>query len=182
MLRRSESLFLGTATGLFVGDSYQSSARQQLDRSLQQEALYHQLEVAVLEVRSHPQRLATVLGNSIWFDFEVSKFRDDTARVLALSAEIQAFIRDRPSGQLLNDTQILELSEGYIKTTKLLIEQIESMWQQIQPANLTQAEIETARQKLSSATATKTLNRIQVHFERLGEQLEQNQRRIQKQK
>ncbi|NJK74079.1 MAG: HAMP domain-containing protein [Microcoleus sp. SU_5_6] len=173
---------LGTATGLFVGDSYQSSARQQLDRSLQQEALYHQLEVAVLEVRSHPQRLATVLGNSIWFDFEVSKFRDDTARVLALSAEIQAFIRDRPSGQLLNDTQILELSEGYIKTTKLLIEQIESMWQQIQPANLTQAEIETARQKLSSATATKTLNRIQVQFERLGEQLEQNQRRIQKQK
>jgi two-component system, NtrC family, sensor kinase len=173
---------LGTATGLFVGDSYQYSARQQLDRSLQQEALYHQLEVAVLEVRSHPQRLATVLGNSIWFDFEVSKFRNDTARVLALSAEIQAFIRDRPSAQLLNDTQILELSEGYIKTTKLLIEQIESIWQQIQPANLTQAEIETARQKLSSATATKTLNRIQVQFERLGEQLEQNQRRIQKQK
>lgn len=173
---------LGTATGLVVGDNYQRAAWQQLDRSLQQEALYHQLEVAVLEVRSHPQRLATVLGNSIWFDFEVSKFHNDTANVLALSAELQTFIHNHPTGQLLNDTQILELSEGYIQTTKLSIAQIESIWQQIQPANLTPAEIETARQQLSSATTTKTLDRIQIQFERLTEQLKQNQRRIQKQK
>jgi two-component system, NtrC family, sensor kinase len=173
---------LGTATGLFVGDSYQRNARQQLDRSLQEEDLYHKLEVAVLEVRSHPQRLATVLGNSIWFDFEVSKFRNDTANVLALSAELQTFIRKHPSGQPLNDTHILDLSESYIKTTQLSIEQIEAIWQQIQPANLTRAEIETARQQLSSATTTKTLNRIQIQFERLAEQLDQNQRRIEKQK
>jgi two-component system, NtrC family, sensor kinase len=173
---------LGTAIGFVVGDSYQRGARQQIDRSLQKEALYHQLEVAVLEVRSHPQRLATVLGNSIWFDFEVSKFRNDTANVLALSAELQTFIRKHPSDRPLNDTQILELSEGYIQTTKLLIGQIESIWQQIQPANLTPAEIETAKQQLSSATTTKTLDRIQIQFERLAEQLEQNQRRIQKQK
>ncbi|NJS12134.1 MAG: HAMP domain-containing protein [Microcoleus sp. CSU_2_2] len=173
---------LGTATGLVVGDSYQRSAWKQLDRSLQQEALYHKLEVAVLEVRSHPQRLSTVLGNSIWFEFEVSKFRHDTANVLALSAELQTFIRHNPTDQPLNDTQILELSEGYIQTTKLSIEQIESIWQQIQPANLTPAEIETARQQLSSATTTKALDRIQIQFERLGEQLDRNQRRIQTQK
>ncbi|MGL5063498.1 MAG: ATP-binding protein [Microcoleus sp.] len=173
---------LGTATGFVVGDSYQRSARQQLDRSLQQETLYHQLEVAVLEVRSHPQRLATVLGNSIWFDFEVSKFRDDTANVLALSAELQTFVRKHPSDRPLNDAQLLELSKGYIQTTKLLIGQIESIWQQIQPANLTQAEIETARQKLSSATTTKKLDRIQIQFERLAEQLNHNQRRIEQQK
>ncbi|MCU0541218.1 MAG: ATP-binding protein [Oscillatoriaceae cyanobacterium Prado104] len=173
---------LGTASGLVVGDSYQRSARQQLDRSLQQEVLYHQLEVAVLEVRSHPQRLATVLGNSIWFNFEVSKFRDDTANILAMSAEMQSFIRQHPTNQPLNDKQIIELSKDYIQTTELFVKQIESIWQQIQPANLAPAEIDTARQQLASAITTKQLNRTQINFERLAEQLEQNQRRIEKQK
>jgi hypothetical protein len=65
---------LGTTVGLVSGDYYQKKAQEQLIIADKQQRLLSDLENAVDDMRSHPQRLILVLGESIWIDYEAAKF------------------------------------------------------------------------------------------------------------
>jgi hypothetical protein len=68
---------LGTTGGMICGDYYQKQAFQALTFADDQEHLLRDLEYFVQAVQSHPKQLISVLGDSIWFEYETAKFLKD---------------------------------------------------------------------------------------------------------
>ncbi|AFY65661.1 integral membrane sensor signal transduction histidine kinase [Geitlerinema sp. PCC 7407] len=172
---------LGTSTGLWVGDVLQGQARQQLLLANQQKDLLKNLELTVLEVRSHPQRLITVLGDSIWFNYEREKFLSDAAQIRAIAADLQAFAQDHPEHLAMNVDTLQDLMEQYTVAADSYRQLMETLWQDIDPGNVATSDIAAAQQEVLSKGAQGTATRHSVEFERLAERLEQGIRAAQSQ-
>lgn len=162
---------LGTSAGLAVGDYYQNQARQQLDIADKQQYLIIELENAANAVRLHPQRLVGVLGDSIWFDYESARFLNDVNRINDIIDEFEAFA-DRHTWHLAIDaTEIQTLLEEYQTNTQAHAEFVRSLWQQLDPPQLTTDEIPAAQQQILEALSQNRANRIDVKYDRLLETL-----------
>ena len=162
---------LGTTVGLVSGDYYQKKAQEQLIIADKQQRLLSDLENAVDDMRSHPQRLILVLGESIWIDYEAAKFREDIKRVNATLAEFESFLDSQPRN-LVTDTRTLkELLNGYKTNTRFYIQLIKSIWNQIAFPSLKSEEIPAAQQQLLASIKEKKATTISVKFDRLSESL-----------
>jgi signal transduction histidine kinase len=162
---------LGTTVGLVSGDYYQKKAQEQLIIADKQQRLLSDLENAVDDMRSHPQRLILVLGESIWIDYEAAKFREDIKRVNATLAEFESFLDSQPRN-LVTDTRTLkELLNGYKTNTRFYIQLIKSLWNEIAFPSLKPEEIPAAQQQLLASIKEKAATTISVKFDRLSESL-----------
>lgn len=164
---------LGTSAGLWVGDVLQGRARQQLVLADEQKSLLNDLELTVLEVRSHPQRLITVLGDSIWFNYEREKFLSEAARVTAIATDLQAFAQKHPDHLAMNADTLQDLMERYTAAADSYRQLMEALWQDVEPGNVTPDRISAAQQQILSQGAQGAAVRHSVEFERLAERLEQ---------
>ena len=162
---------LGATLGLLGGDYYQRKAQKQLSIAERQKNLLGSLENAVGTVRLHPQRLVTVLGESIWFDYETAKFFREVEQVNATLAEFEAFIDKNPHNLVANATELKFLLKGYKTNTLIYTQLIHSLWQEVDPANLKPEEIATAQQEILTAIAAKKAIEVSVKFDRLCESL-----------
>ncbi|MFE1744338.1 sensor histidine kinase [Coleofasciculus sp. H7-2] len=162
---------LGTTIGLISGDYYEKQAQKQLIIAEKQQNLLSNLENAVGEVRSHPQRLVTVLGESIWFDYETAKFFRSVNRIEALLTEFNSFIDSYPDNLATKATELKDLLKGYETNTESYTYLIKLLWQQIEPANLKPEEISVAQQQLLNSIRSTTATNITVKFDRLAESL-----------
>lgn len=165
---------LGVGIGLAVGERYQRQALDQLLLANEQRRLLNELEKGVLEVRSHPQRLVTVIGDSVWFQFETVKFQDDIQQVLTLTEDLTTFAEAEAQGILLEDVTLLELADNYASATQTYQALMTALWQELDPANVPQAEIQAVRADLLEMTNSGEIVRLGVEFERLSEQLNQS--------
>ncbi len=162
---------LGTTVGLVSGDYYQKKAQEQLIIADKQQRLLSDLENAVDDLRSHPQRLILVLGESIWIDYETAKFLEDIKRVNATLSEFESFLDIHPRN-LVTDTRTLkELLNGYKTNTRFYIQLIKSLWKQIAFPSLKPKEILAAQQQLLASIKEKKATTISVKFDRLSESL-----------
>lgn len=162
---------LGTTVGLVSGDYYQKKAQEQLIIADKQQRLLSDLENAVDDMRSHPQRLILVLGESIWIDYEAAKFLGDIKRVNATLSEFESFLDSHPRN-LVTDTRTLkELLNGYKTNTRFYIQLIKSLWKQIAFSSLKPKEILAAQQQLLASIKEKKATTISVKFDRLSESL-----------
>ena len=162
---------LGTTVGLVSGDYYQKKAQEQLIIADKQQRLLSDLENAVDDMRSHPQRLILVLGESIWIDYETAKFLEDIKRVNATLSEFESFLDSHPRN-LVTDTRTLkELLNGYKTNTRFYIQLIKSLWKQIAFSSLKPKEILAAQQQLLASIKEKKATTISVKFDRLSESL-----------
>jgi signal transduction histidine kinase/HAMP domain-containing protein len=162
---------LGATLGLLGGDYYQRKAQEQLSIAERQKNLLGNLENAVGTVRLHPQRLVTVLGESIWFDYETAKFFRDVEQVNATLSEFEAFIDRNPHNLVANATELKLLLKGYKTNTLIYTQLIHSLWQEIDPANLKPEDIATAQQEILTAISAKKAIEVSVRFDRLSESL-----------
>jgi signal transduction histidine kinase len=162
---------LGATLGLLGGDYYQRKAQEQLAIAERQKNLLGNLENAVGTVRLHPQRLVTVLGESIWFDYETAKFFRDVEQVNATLSEFEAFIDRNPHNLVANSTELKLLLKGYKTSTLIYTQLIHLLWQKIDPANLKPEEIATAQQEILTAITAKKATEVSVKFDRLSESL-----------
>ena len=162
---------LGATLGLLSGDYYQRKAQEQLSIAERQKNLLGNLENAVGTVRLHPQRLVTVLGESIWFDYETAKFFREVEQVNATLAEFEAFIDRNPHNLVANATELKFLLKGYKTNTLIYTQLIHSLWQEVDPANLKPEELATAQQEILTAIAAKKAIEVSVKFDRLSESL-----------
>jgi signal transduction histidine kinase len=163
----------GTSIGLIIGDYYQEKAQKQLAIAEKQHHLLGDLENTISAMRSHPQRLVTVLGESIWFDYETAKFFEDVVQVNTLLSELESFIGSHSDHSTINATDLKNLLRDYKTNTSIYTQLIKSLWQQIEPANLKPEEIQTAQQQLLTFIRGKTGKDISVKFDRLSERLTQ---------
>jgi len=162
---------LGTTVGLAIGDYYRKQAYEQLIIADRQQHLLGELKEAVGEVRSHPQRLVTVLGESIWFDYETAKFFGDVNRVKTTISEFDFFIDNNQRNLVIDATDLKDLLKGYETNTESYTQLVKLLWQQIDPPNLKPQEIEAAQQKLLTFLRGKSATDVSVKFDRLSESL-----------
>jgi two-component system, NtrC family, sensor kinase len=165
--------FFGTTIGLVAGEYYQQQAETQQKIANQQQDLIYSLESSVASMRSHPQRLVAVMGQSIWFDYETSKFFSDIDRVQTLITKFAAFVQEHPDRLAVSDQEYRQLLQDYQTHTKSYTKLIKELWIQIDPSDLTPAEIPTARNKLIDFLRDKPAIGVGVKFDRLEEKLEQ---------
>ncbi len=173
---------LGTSIGLAASEYYQTKAQQRLQLANTQEHLFDSLQNYVLELRSHPQELVAVLDDSIWFQYETSKFKNDLKKTRELLSQIESFTNSYPADLLAKEpTLIKNILEDYQRTIDLYSGLLESLWQQIDPLNLKQDETPRARQQVLAAMAGEDAVKIRTNFERLSESLTRINVRAEKQ-
>lgn len=162
---------LGTIFGLAVGETWQKQALNQMLIANEQKHLLNQLENTVKEVRSHPQRLVTVLGDSIWFTYEQDKFQQDIRRIETLTQQLQEFVQENPYNLVVSSEQIATLSQAYQDTTQSYTDVIRQLWETLDPANITPQTLNRSQQQLIIALTQSELVQISIEFERLSEHL-----------
>lgn len=174
----SIALILGVATigvsiGLVIGDVYEQQALKRLIQAGEQRLVLNELKKSVLELQSHPQRLASVLGDSVWFQYEVVKFRDDIQHVLTLTDELSTLAEQNTTSSAVNDATLRELVDGYRAATESYQRLITGVWQDVSPANVSRRGVRNARQQLLERINTEAAVEVGIVFERLDERLQQ---------
>ncbi|WP_373867166.1 sensor histidine kinase [Trichormus variabilis] len=163
---------IGTITGLVIANHYEASAQNQLFLSYQQQSLLKDLENAVVTVRLHPQRLATVLNNSIWLEFEKNKFLEDLTHVNQQLLDISKFIQSHPDNLAVDNQELTNLVNKYRKNTDLYTQIIKDFWLQISSNNvLIEKNANSSQKKLISLLNQKEYIDLNVKFERLSDEL-----------
>ncbi|MEM9218799.1 MAG: ATP-binding protein [Cyanobacteria bacterium P01_F01_bin.150] len=165
---------LGVGVGPMVGETYQREAFDRLMLANEQRRLLNELEKGVLEVRSHPQRLLTVVGDSIWFQYETVKFMDDVEYILDLTQTIVTFALENPQAGKVSDATLQDLAQQYEVTTHRYDDLIRDFWQNYDPANVSYSQVQAVRQDLLLDINTGDIIQLGVAFERLSERLNQS--------
>jgi two-component system NtrC family sensor kinase len=86
----------GTAAGQRLGDYFRKQALVQVNVAQQQQQLLQNLQNTVFEARSHAARLPTVLGNTVWLQYEQDRFLLKINEAKILISEIEFFARQNP--------------------------------------------------------------------------------------
>lgn len=163
--------FIGSTSGVIVGDHSQKYAQDQLEIAHDQEYLLSKLDKEVLSIRSHPQRLVSVFGDSIWFDFEKNRLLGNIAEIKSLSSKLEAFIQNHPTNLVASKKEYQELLQQYALNTDAYYEWINTVWEKTSPNTLRKEDVDIAKQYLLNEWKSSTLIGVEVKFERLSEQL-----------
>ncbi|MEG5042003.1 MULTISPECIES: ATP-binding protein [unclassified Microcoleus] len=162
---------LGTTGGMLFGDYYQKQAFQALTFADEQQDLLMDLEYSVQAVQSHPKRLISVLGDSIWFEYETAKFLEDVDVVQKNIAEIAFFTEEHSTELAVNSAELKELLNGYTTATDSYSQLLKSFWLEIAPSLLKPEEVEEAQQQVLDLIRGDKAVKLDVKFERLSESL-----------
>ncbi len=162
---------LGTSSGLAIADYYEKQAQKQLELASQQESNLRKLENAVIMTRIHPQRLVSVLEDSIWLEFEKSKFLADISQVKAELSELEDFVKNNPNGLAVENKDLHKLLNKYQTNTDKYTELVKSWWQIIDFNKLRSGKIQSNQNDLAVLLKGEQSIRINVNFEMLTEEL-----------
>lgn len=161
--------FIGTISGFLFAYRYERLAQRQLNLSSQQQSLLKDLENKITRVRLHPQRLVTVLENSVWLEFEKNKFLNEISQVNQQLSELEIFINTYPHDLIINNTELLNLLNNYKKNTEIYTQIVKNFWQQIEQNKLSTKEAKSDQKELLSFF-NKEVN-ISIEFEKLSDEL-----------
>ncbi|WP_193193672.1 ATP-binding protein [Nostoc sp. MG11] len=161
--------FIGTISGFLFAYRYERLAQRQLNLSSQQQSLLKDLENKITRVRLHPQRLVTVLENSVWLEFEKNKFLNEITQVNQQLSELEIFINTYPHDLIINNTELLNLLNNYKKNTEIYTQIVKNFWQQIEQNKLLTKEAKSDQKELLSFF-NKEVN-ISIEFEKLSDEL-----------
>lgn len=123
---------IGTASGSLIAYYYEINAYKQLNLSYQQQYLLKDLENDVSRARLHPQRLASVLKDSVWLEFEKNRFQADINQINRQLLKIEDFINYHPHDLALSYQKFENLVKNYKKNTKLYNDDIKQLWNEIE--------------------------------------------------
>jgi signal transduction histidine kinase len=160
---------LGTTAGLVTGEYYQQQAIAQHHRAHEQEHLLRELNMALLQARSHASRFAVVLGNSVWLQYENQGFKQSILQAEQVVAKTKTFI-DRPNNKTLGNIRELQhLLQTYTITIDAYGRLSESLLQQINATNLKPDELLSAQQHLLRNHS----GEVEITLDRISQQLTQ---------
>ena len=163
---------LGTTIGLITGNYYQEKAQEQQAITDQQQHLLNDLENTVNTIRIHPQRLVGVLGESVWFDYERTKFLGSMSQVKALLVEFESFTNQHTGKLAINTQASKNLVKGYTVNIEAYRQLIEVLWQQFKTTDLSKAtDVLAAQQNLIGSLRTQSSIKVNIQLDRLTESL-----------
>lgn len=173
---------LGTSSGLVIGDYYEKQAQHQLELASYQENILRKLENAVITARIHPQRLVTVLEDSIWLEFEKSKFLTDIAQVKTELSSLEDFVKNNPNYSAVDNTDLKKILNKYQKNIDLYTQIVKSWWKKIDDNKLRLKKKESNTNSFTVLLKEESTLRINVNFEKLSEELTRILKRAEAQK
>ncbi|AFY45440.1 sensor histidine kinase [Nostoc sp. PCC 7107] len=162
---------IGTTSGLLLAYNYETYAHKQLLLAYQQQALLKDLENAVTRVRLHPQRLVTVLDNSIWLEFEKNRFLDGISQVQQRLSELDKFAIIYQNNLLINSQDLHNLLSDYEKTTDIYNQLVKDFWKEIEEKNSLSKNNENYQQQILNFLNQEKKSNIPVEFEQLSDEL-----------
>jgi signal transduction histidine kinase len=140
----------GTAAGQRLGDYFRKQALLQVNVAQQQQQLLQNLQNTVFEARSHAARLPTVLGNTVWLQYEQDRFLWKINEAKILISEIEFFTRQNPDKLATEEAEfqaILKESarviDYYAQLIKLQLKEAE-VWN-LQPNSIESAQLQMLR-------------------------------------
>jgi signal transduction histidine kinase len=140
----------GTAAGQRLGDYFRKQALVQVNVAQQQQQLLQNLQNTVFEARSHAARLPTVLGNTVWLQYEQDRFLWKINEAKILISEIEFFARQNPDKLATEEAEfqaILNKSarviDYYGQLINLQLKEAE-VWN-LQPNSLESAQLQMLR-------------------------------------
>jgi two-component system NtrC family sensor kinase len=141
---------LGTAAGQKLGDYFRKQALVQVNVAQQQQQLLQNLQNAVFEARSHAARLPTVLGNSVWLQYEQDRFLWKINEAKILISEIEFFARQNPDQLATEEAEFqatlkksARVIDYYAQLIKLQLKEAE-VWN-LQPNSIESAQLQMLR-------------------------------------
>lgn len=163
---------LGTGMGMLIGNQAAEKAQQQMVIADTQEALLSDLTATTLSIRMHPQRLLAVFEDSIWFQYETSKFTNDVNQATDLLIELKAFAERYPTQLAVETQQLEEFIQAYTATIEANNQFTEQLWQQIDPQRLTsEKQLAEAPQQILIALSKDETVQLRLQFDHLSESL-----------
>lgn len=161
---------VGTSIGLIVGNYYQRQAQTQLQAIQQEHDFLKELETGIWQVQFHPQELASVVGQPVWFKYETSKFLTLIERLKKINYNFDRAIQNK-SSQLLVESELLRLLQNYREVLDLYADLIKQLWTELEPDNWQKEEIELAQQRVLNANTSKKAIDIRIRFDKISERL-----------
>jgi len=160
---------LGTVAGLVIGEHYQSQAIAQLNHLHQQEHLLMDFQREVLQARNHSLRLAAVLGNSVWLQYEKDGFTHSINQAKQILVETEGFVKEADNRTTANTNQLHDLLKTYAITLDTYGKITQALWQQVDTSNLKPDEMLPFQQQLLRNSS----GEVEITLDRLGKQLNQ---------
>ena len=162
---------VGIILGLSLGNYYEQQARQNLKVANQQIYLLYQLENSVLQVRAHPKMLIIVAGDSIWFQYEMSKFKinmQDGQRVLD---ELNDLMVENAQGTVIQDERFNKTFSQYRTHLDLYNHFIKLLWRKINPIPQSHETQANTQENLFRILSSRQSQKLEIQFEKLSENL-----------
>jgi two-component system, NtrC family, sensor kinase len=164
----------GTATGLAIGNYYQQQAQDRFELADRKQHLLSELDRTILEVRSHPQALFSVLEQSILFEYEMSKFNRDILEVKDTLLKLQDFaVNDVKSGNIseIESKEFHSFLSNYEQQIEAYSLFMQKLWTRIQSTSFELNKTDRSEEILVSVIRGKDAKQIKVQFEKLSEDL-----------
>ena len=140
----------GTAAGQRLGDYFRKQALVQVNVAQQQQQLLQNLQNTVFEARSHAARLPTVLGNTVWLQYEQDRFLWKINEAKILISEIEFFARQNPDQLATEEAEFqatlkksARVIDYYAQLIKLQLKEAE-VWN-LQPNSIESAQLQMLR-------------------------------------
>ncbi|MDP5337159.1 MAG: ATP-binding protein [Nodularia sp. (in: cyanobacteria)] len=163
--------FIGTISGLRLAYNNETNAYKQLNLSYKQETLLKNLENSVTRIRLHPQRLATVLENSIWFEFEKNLFQNQLIIVNKNLREAKVFVDNNSDNLVINRTEFNYLLKNYYITTKSYTKIVKSFWKEVEQNNFGEEKVNSNYTNLIILLKKEEQANVDVKFDQLSDEL-----------
>ncbi|MDJ0701956.1 MAG: ATP-binding protein [Leptolyngbyaceae cyanobacterium MO_188.B28] len=177
---------LGASIGLTIGNDHQNRAQKHLEWADQKQYLLTSLDSSTSDIRAHPQQLLSILGDSLWIEYEKGKVRQDLRQVRSHLQALQQFISTHPDNAIglvsqLNESEATTFLDTYHQTVDAYEHLIQDLWRQIQPRNPDMVgALSVAEQEIIKEVRGESARQIELKFERLSEQLSRLQQAAEK--
>jgi len=160
---------LGTTVGLVLGEHYQNQALQKIARTHQQENLLTDLQMALLQARSHVSRFAVVLGDAVELQYEHEAYDQSIDEAKQLLSQATDFVNNSDNRTRLNAQELQRLLTRYAITIDAYSTLTESLLEQVAPLNLKPDEFQFAQRQLLKNNSSE----VEIALDHLSEELSQ---------
>jgi two-component system, NtrC family, sensor kinase len=162
---------LGTSVGLVLGEHYQNQALQKIARTHQQENLLTDLQMALLQARSHVSRFAVVLGDAVELQYEQEAYDRTIGEAKQLLSQATDFVNDSDNQTLVNSQDLQRLLKRYAITIDAYSNLTKSLLQQVAPLNLKPDEFQFAQRQLLKNNSSEVENTLDHLSEELSQRI-----------
>ncbi|MEB3341099.1 ATP-binding protein [Okeania sp.] len=162
---------LGTAVGLMAGNYYHKITVEELELTNRKLSLLKELENCIWQVQFHPQQLAVVIGNPVWFKYETTKFLGKSQQLKEIIVALDEMVENQANQLDMSPEIVQSILQDYRQTWNSYSQLMEKSWQEIDPINLRPEDISTAKQEILAINTSQEAIAIRIEFEKLSEKL-----------